>query len=205
MKRVVRATLAVAAAAAAAVGVAAVMVVPGHARHRRVMVAGDSITWLQTAKWHTLDDALDGVYDYTYVALPGKRIEHIQPALDRMLQGSRRSDAVVVNAGTNDMEQSWPDWEAAFDRMWRAVSQHPCVVYITVRELPDKPVGAAINRRIRILASRHPNVRIWDWNAYLNGPAGRDRAHPALFDPVHPAPDGARAISEGTRAALDRC
>src|SRR5262245_29228453 len=103
------------------------------------------------------------------------------------------------------MQESWGGWERSFDRMWCAVSDQACVVYITVRELPDMSVGAAINQRIRTLASRHPNVRVWDWNAYVNGSAGRDRRHPLLFDPVHPSPDGARAISQGTREALDSC
>jgi hypothetical protein len=89
--------------------------------------------------------------------------------------------------------------------MWRAVAEHPCVVYITIRQVPGRPIGAAINRRIRRLASQHPNVRVWDWNEYLRGPSGHDPKHVLLFDSVHPTPDGARAISEGTRRALDSC
>jgi hypothetical protein len=203
MKHLVVATTIV--ALAVAIGFGVVRAVENRDPKPRVIAVGDSITWLQTVKWHTLDAALSGKYAFTSASLPGKRIDEIEPTLDHAVAGSKADDRIVLGVGTNDMEQSRAGWEAPFDRMWNTVSQHDCVVYVTVGELPGLPVGAAINRRIRNLAAQHPNVRIWDWNAYLHGPAGNDPAHPLRFDPVHPTEDGARAISRGVRHALDSC
>lgn len=124
--------------------------------------------------------------------------------LGRLLdRDDERPQQVVINAGTNDAIQGYQGWQAAFDEMWSMVEDRDCVVYVTIEEILDKRPGAngtaaAINQRIRELATAHPDrVVIADWAAEVETAW--------LIDGIHALPEGQRVTAELVRDALDRC
>ena len=157
----------------------------------KVAIAGDSITVLQD-QWGELDAYLVDTYYFDVAAISGQRIDQMLPSLASLL-GSREGTPtrIVVNLGTNDMLQNYSSWEQSFDDMWAMIADRSCVVYVTVREVTDRTLGPAINRKIQDTAAAQPNVRVFDWNAYLN--THSTQVTPLLYDPVHPTPDGADA------------
>ena len=173
----------------------------------RVAVVGDSIMWVTDAVSGRLDPALADGYAFTVAAIPAKRIDEMQPELDRLLSG--RPDRVVIDLGTNDSGQSWPTWEQSFDAMWASVANEPCVVYVTLRTQPGQPIGAQINAKIASIAAANRNVRIYDWESDINTALAASRSDPSLpppmSDPVHPTSAGSEILAAGVRRALDTC
>jgi lysophospholipase L1-like esterase len=173
----------------------------------RVAIVGDSIMWLTDAISGRLDPALADAYAFNVAATPAKRIDEMQPELDRLLAAG--PDSVVIDLGTNDMGQSWPSWEQSFDAMWAAVADESCVVYVTIRTQAGQPIGAQINAKIAATAAANPNVRIYDWETDINTALAASQADPSLppplSDPVHPTSDGSDILAAGVRRALDTC
>jgi lysophospholipase L1-like esterase len=166
-------------------------------------VVGDSITVLQR-QWGALDAHLADEYSVAVAATSGQRIDQMQPELAALLDAPEGApERVVINLGTNDMAQDYPQWERSFDEMWATVADRSCVVYVTVREVSDRALGPLINEKIRDVEAAYTNVRVFDWNAYVSERSTADR--PLLFDPVHPTREGADALAAGTQEALDSC
>jgi hypothetical protein len=179
----------------------------GNAAGPRVAIVGDSIMFLTDLISGRLAPALADAYAFDVAATPAKRIDEMQPELDRLL--AARPDDVVIDLGTNDMGQSWPTWEQSFDAMWASVAGKSCVVYVTLRTQPGLPIGAQINAKIAATAAANRNVRIYDWETDINAALAASRADPSLpppmSDPVHPTSAGSDILAAGVRRALDSC
>jgi hypothetical protein len=176
-----------------------------------VGLVGDSITVLADETWGSFDRGLVDAFYIDVRARSSQRIDQMQPGLDELLASRQGAPTnVVINLGTNDMMQNFSNWEQSFDVMWASVADRPCVVYVTVREVSDRPIGTEINAKIRQMEAAHPNVRVYDWNAdvialsdaYLADP---ETVAPPMFDPVHPTSAGTDAMTGGIRRALESC
>ena len=154
-----------------------------------VTIVGDSITRVAGPK---LRSELR-YYGLDIRAQDQQRIDEMIPQLRVQLR--KHPDAVVVNLGTNDAIQAHkhPNWHTGFTTVWRLVSGRKCVVYSTINTFVDQiyghdTVAAQINHAIRLLADRHKNVRIVDWNAAVhknrrllaNGNYAGDMIHPLV-------------------------
>jgi GDSL-like Lipase/Acylhydrolase family len=161
----------------------------GDKRGPVVAIVGDSITRVSAPK---LKSELR-YYGLDIRAQDKQRIDEMVPQLRTQLR--RHPDAVVINLGTNDAIQAakHPNWRPAFTTVWRLVSKRQCVIYSTINTFVDEIYGRAtvaadINRAIHVLADRHKNVRIVDWNAAVhanrqllaNGNYAGDMIHPLV-------------------------
>ncbi len=122
------------------------------------------------------------------------------PAALRSL-GPSLPRVIVVSAGTNDD----PGVVSRFARVVRETvalaGPSRCVVWSTIVRPPYQGVSyAGYNRALRTVASRHPNLRVFDWDAMA-------RSHPAWFgrDGVHPTATGYRARAAAIARLVQRC
>lgn len=78
---------------------------------------------------------------------------------------------VMVALGTNDAGSDAVSYGRLVDRMLEAIGPGPTVIWINVDT--NTPVLAAartgVNRALTEAATRHPNLRVADWDAYIRG------------------------------------
>lgn len=188
----------------AALVIVAVVVYRGRAGDERVVVVGDSITFMASDE---VTNVLDGAYRPEVRAQPGYRIDQMLPDVRAAVESEPH--AIVVNLGTNDVLQARerPDWRSGFALMTGLLRDTPCVVLTTINEgvwsftaMPN--VAGDVNREIRDAAATRDNVLVVDWNAMVHGPGGAALLRP---DKVHPSEEGQRALARAFRETLRRC
>lgn len=169
-------------------------------------ITGDSITYLGEY-WGCTPDTVGCATSEWNANLPGyqrdirwmggKRADEMIPTLEDQL--TAHPDRVVIELGTNDMEQSY-DWHPAFEQIAALTADRPCVVWVTISEVKD---GAAeMNQWMRDLAAANGNVRVYEWwQAVQAAPADP----PLRYDPVHVTADGAHLLATGVAATLATC
>ena len=122
------------------------------------------------------------------------------PAALRSL-GPSLPRVIVVSAGTNDDPGAVSRFAGVVRETVALAGPSRCVVWSTIVRPPYQGVSyAGYNRALRTVASRHPNLRVFDWDAMA-------RSHPAWFgrDGVHPTAMGYRARAAAIARLVQRC
>lgn len=191
----------------AAARVRADEVLPVAIDHGRVALVGDSI-------FEIVDDALlAGVPgDVRLAAWGGRRVDEVLARLDPTIAWA--PDQVVVELGGNDAIQAgflgWDldDTQVAMEELLASFPSADCIHVVL---LPEETAVETfdqyfreVNERWRQLPDVDGRVRLLDWgwtqtrSEALGGP-------PLTLDTVHPSLDGADALAESIRNALDAC
>ena len=119
----------------------------------------------------------------------------LPPSLVDLLPSLRLGSTVVVAGGYNDFEDTFATTvEKALAALHDAGVEH--VLWLTLRA--ERQSYLHMNDLVRDAATRHPELRVVDWNVY-------SRSHPDWFQPdgLHLARDGAIALATLVHTALD--
>lgn len=173
-----------------------------------VALVGDSITAnLQREAQRRIGDD----YALTVDGRPGYLAGQQLPAVENAARFP--FDQIVINLGTNDVMTSDHDLDETIASLEQAVSAVVgirCVHLVTVSEgmvngTEDAgPRAQQVNRAIREIAARHPNVRVIDWAA-IERQEQADRGEPITIDTVHPSDVGNRVLADAYGESLAAC
>lgn len=163
----------------------------------RVVVLGDSITYLSEAAIHA---ALDPAYTVEVNGIPGIEVAGQQSSALEYAQ--TQPDVVIVNLGTNDVGARRDPSDVISDLGAMASEFDPtsCVVLVTLTtRVPSDDFeqrAAAVNQWIR--SQQH----VADWDSAL---ATTDPPTQLTTDTVHPSVEGQSVMAELIQQQVDAC
>ncbi|MGI8939278.1 MAG: SGNH/GDSL hydrolase family protein [Iamia sp.] len=188
---------------AVAVAVGLVVRANDPARGPRVLVVGDSVTFMSRS-------ALDGAFDWTdnfdAQGRPGYRTDQLVPVALRKIDEDQ-PDTLVLLTGYNDLTQGI-DTTAAVDQLMGIAGDVPCAVWVllpTKGEF-DQAAAEAFDQRIVALAEDQPTVHLaTDWRDVVDAGPGPD-PDPRLVseDHIHPTEEGIARLARVMEEAVTR-
>ncbi len=172
----------------------------------RALILGDSITdhgqrELNDTGHHSM--IIAGRLQDTF------RIDDQLPVAGRW--APRSFQQVVINLGTNDAVQGWPQDQSSAN-LTKLVGMFPnaaCLHLTTINEhlrgrsSEAGPSATALNDQIRAMAAADPRISIVDWNALVeaNSAEGVD----LTSDGVHPTREGGQLLINAYDMSMDSC
>ena len=155
----------------------------------RVMVVGDSITYLSQKQ---ISDALRHRFVAKVDALTGTPMSYWAPFLASHATAQSRLDW-VVELGTDDDPGQW---QSDFAREVGQLSGQRCVILVTVNTR-YRSFGPAIDQAMQDAAAARPNFHVLDW-----GNIEFEQSGWLLPGGIHPTKAGSIELSHLERSAL---
>ncbi len=164
----------------------------------RVLVIGDSLT--VGAAEQGLGDGHS--WEWTVRAVVGLTTE--QAASSAAGFDPARYDVVIVALGTNDARDDAESFGDQVDQMMGALGNASRVIWVNVDAQTPELASASegVNPAIADGPSRHRNLEVADWDAYVRG--RDDMAALRAGDGVHYNAEGYRVRADWTEALVDR-
>lgn len=187
----------------AAVAVGAVLRWRDPARGPRVLVVGDSVTYMSA---NPIKDAFDWTDNVDVQGRPGYRTDQLVPVAVELV-GADDPEVLVVLTGYNDLTQG-VDTSPAVEQMMDLAAARPCAVWLL---LPTKggyaaAAAEAFNSRLVALAEDRASVHLsTDWRDAVDATDGPD-PDPGLVseDGIHPVGDGVARLARAMEEAAGR-
>lgn len=133
---------------------------PSEGDHRGVLLIGDSITVM--AGGSEFERA-----GWTFNAYPGRTTPQ-GTELAQNLNASTR-EVVIVALGTNDYRDTADAYSVKIDKMMDVIGPGPRVIWVNVDATTNQlaSAGPGVNTALAAATDRYPNLRVADWNTYV--------------------------------------
>ncbi len=133
---------------------------PSEGDHQGVLLIGDSITVM--AGGSEFERA-----GWTFNAYPGRTTPQ-GTELAQKLNASTR-EVVIVALGTNDYRDTADAYTVKIDKMMDVIGPGPRVIWVNVDATTNQlaSAGPGVNTALVAATDRYPNLRVADWNTYV--------------------------------------